>query len=72
MASFCEKFHVSPEYYQHKLSIPQISLMSMDSPRIIYPKVSKEKSGSHKSETLGEAKKVQSVKDFLQIMNRDK
>lgn len=34
MASFCEKFHVSPDEYRHKLTVPMIALMSLDAPRI--------------------------------------
>lgn len=36
MANFCEKFHVSPEYYKFKMTIPQIALMSLDASRIQY------------------------------------
>lgn len=41
MAAFIEKFGVSRKEYMHKLSVPLITLMAIDSPKVIYGKLKK-------------------------------
>lgn len=70
MAAFCEKFHVSPEYYQHSMTIPQIALMSMDCPKIVYPK-DKNGRGSGSNNTTGSIKrKVTKPEDIMDLINQ--
>ena len=55
MAAFMEKFGVSRHEYMHKLSIPMITLMALDSPKVIYGKLKK-----YSDQDMNEAKEKNS------------
>lgn len=39
MAAFMEKFHVSIRDYMYKMPVPMITMMIIDSPKVIYGKL---------------------------------
>lgn len=71
MSAFCEKYHVTPEYYQHKMSIPQIALMSMDAPRIHYSKKPANNNNVNINKPAdGKKKNIQSVSDVIGLISK--
>ena len=55
MAAFIEKFKVTRHEYMHKLSIPLITLMAIDSPKVMYGKLKK-----YSDQDMNEAKEKNS------------